>query len=480
MSFISATPERMGKPGPRETSPNAANLFLLLSILAAMLLFQPPLSAHGEEGGAAPSQTPFDTGKLYFNSGDFKAAYETFFALFKKDPGNPEVNFYLGRSAFEKGDYEAAIMAFERVLIHTPDTGRAKLEIARCHLKLGSREMAKKLLKEVLETGPPADVKKNIESLLSTIQGSQKKNRFNGMLSLAAGWDDNAAAAPTQSIINYSLSQIDETGAVTEITYPYTLPDAASDTIYSQTALLNHTYQPPDTIFSWRSTAILYNALYSENSELNINYFSGGTGPAIQTDRFYMDLKGFANHMLLDGSGYLTALGASSTASFLFTPRYLSSLTLKWENRDYSGDIPEEKDSDNLNITNAHTLRIGRSLFGITIAGETEAAENDGYSYDRVESGVAYAFEFPYEITASTGYTFQKSDYKETDELLLNKRSDKIHIMRAGISKIFWRSAMRRMALSGFLDYAFTDAQSNQAPYDYTKNVVTLGGTFIF
>ena len=476
MSFLCPAIPRRQKAGLKKQSRRKTALVVFFCILSLLSIAGPPRKAYG----AAPLQTRFEKGKNDFNAGNYKAAYEIFFTLFKQNPGNPEINFYLGRAAFEKGDYEAAIMAFERVLIHTPDTGRAKLEIARCHLKLGSREMGKKLLKEVLEPDPPLDVKKNIEALLSTIQESQKKNHFNGMLSLSVGWDDNAAAAPTQSIIDYTLSQIDESGAVTDITFPYILPDAESDIIYSQTALLNHAYAPPDSIFSWRSTAILYNALYAEKSDLNINYLSLGAGPALQKGRFYMDLKGFYNDMLLDGAQYLSSPGASATASFLFTPRYLSSLTLKWEKRDYSGEIPKDKDSSNLNATNAHTLRIGRSILGFTIAYETEDAKNDEYSYDRLESGIAYAFEFPYDITASTGYSFQKSDYKETDELLLNKRSDKIHTLRAGISKIFWRSAMGGMSLSGFLDYALTDAQSNQAPYDYKKNVVTIGGAFIF
>jgi len=465
------------KTGLTEISWRLKPTLLLFSIMIAALICLSP-------GGAEAEETPktlFDQGKVYFNSGDFKAAYDTFFTLFKQNPGDLDVNFYLGRSAFEKGDYEAAIMAFERILISQPDATRVKLEIARCHLKLGANEVAKKIFNDVLETNPPDEVKQNIRNLLASVRESEKKHFFSGLISLGVGWDDNAATAPSKTTIYYSQDVVDtSTGLATQLELPTTVDGAESDIIYSHTALLNYQFRVPETWFSWNSTAIIYNSVYTEDGELNINYFSGNTGPAFQSNRFTMDVKGLVYHLLLDGVEYLTAFGASSSASFLFSPHYLTNLSLKWETRNYVGDIPIDKDSSNVNITNGHIIRIGPSTIGLTFAGEKEDAENDENSYDRFETALSYMHQLPYNINASAGYTFQKSDYKEKTFPSYPKRSDKIHTYRAGISKIFWQSDSRKLSLLGALDYTFTDATSNQDLYDYTKNAINLSGTFIF
>ena len=420
---------------------------------------------------SSPDPSLLDKGKAYLMSGNFNAAYDTFFTLFTQTPGDPNVNFYLGRSAFEAGDYEAALMAFERVLMHTPDAQRIKLEMARCYVKLRAYEMARKLFREVEATKPPAPVKERIQQIMAQMREAEKRHFLNGMFLLDVGYDNNAATAPSDS--------------TSQDIYPdlpaLNVDEAISDIIYTQVGSLNYRFKMTDTLFSWETSGIIYNALYNDESDLNINYFYGSTGPVFHTRRFSLDVKGHGYHTLLDGVDYLTTFGGSSKASFLIGSHYLTSLSLAWEKRNYVGEIPEDKDADNISVTNTHNVMMGPAAISLTIGYETEDAENESNSYDRLEAGIAYMHQLPFQIKLNAAFSLQKDDYKEKiDDSTRDKRSDTINTYRAGISKSFWYSSENKLSLTGFIDYTFTDAQSNLDLYDYTQNNIHAGCTFVF
>ena len=82
----------------------------------------------------------FEQGRVFFDAGNYERAYDLFWEVFKVDPENLDINFFLGRAAFEIGNYEMALMAFERILIAKPEANRVKLEMARTYYRLGLRE----------------------------------------------------------------------------------------------------------------------------------------------------------------------------------------------------------------------------------------------------------------------------------------------------------------------------------------------------
>ena len=112
-------------------------------ITIGIVLFSPA-------AGTAASGHPdvFQQGLMYFDSGNFKDAYRLFLKAFKADPGDLNINFYLGRAAFESGNYEMALMAFERILIAQPESVRIKLEMARTFHRLGLRDSARRYFED--------------------------------------------------------------------------------------------------------------------------------------------------------------------------------------------------------------------------------------------------------------------------------------------------------------------------------------------
>ncbi|MCK5544988.1 MAG: tetratricopeptide repeat protein [Desulfobulbaceae bacterium] len=111
-----------------------------------------------------------DAGALLYEQGEYEKAYQHYFELFKEDPQDIRVNFFLGRAAFGMGNYEAAIMAFERVLIVDPGAVEVKIELGKSYYRLGSHETAIQYLEEALDNTMPDNVRKNVQAFLQQIR----------------------------------------------------------------------------------------------------------------------------------------------------------------------------------------------------------------------------------------------------------------------------------------------------------------------
>ncbi|MBU0486028.1 MAG: DUF560 domain-containing protein [Proteobacteria bacterium] len=436
-------------------------IIILTGFLIAVYLWSCPVAAAAENN----LQTQFTQGKHLFESGEYEAAFPIFFALFVNNPGDPEINFYLGRTAFEKKDYESAIMAFERILIMQPDTSRVKLEIARCHLKLGANETAKKIFNEILKSNPPTVVAENINHFLSAIEASEKKHHFSGLITLATGDDDNVAAAPADSTIQ-----------LRDLTV--TAEKAQRDIVYSNTTLFNYQYKNITDLLSWKASLVTYNAHYDTNDDLDLNYIGLTTGPSLQKNNLGLELLGNANHLRQDDEDYLTSYGAGATFSYQFNPGYLSSLTIKWENRDY--DLLDDRDSDNFALSNSHILILGQSTISLTLSGEEEKAASDQNSFQRYQAALTYSYKLPSDLTFSAWYQFQASNYQAENSFENEKRADKFQSGTTGFSKPLWQSGDSISSLAAYVNYTYTDSSSNITLYDYQKTSLNLGLTLVF
>ncbi len=121
---------------------------------------------HLEVAAASPSD-PSALARQYYAAGEYKRAYDNFFVLFKNNPGDPEINFFLGRAALAKGDYEAAVMAFERVLIIDPAITAVKVELGKAFFHLGDIETAEQYFNEALEGALPDETASNLREFMA-------------------------------------------------------------------------------------------------------------------------------------------------------------------------------------------------------------------------------------------------------------------------------------------------------------------------
>lgn len=438
--------------------------FVFIIIVCAFL----GISAAHASG--APEHISFEQAKQYLESGDYTAAYQAFYELFKQDPGNPDINFLLGRAAFGNKDYEAAIMAFERVLIVRPDADRVKLEMGRCLYNLGSIETARGYFEEVLATNPPENVRVNIERYLKAIKSRDKQHFVSGRVTLGVDFDDNANVAPTNT-------EIDITTALGDV-IPISVDSAEKDTIYSSTLNLNYLYKPLRSPLAWKISCLNYNALYQDVENLDVGLLDLKAGLSLQGKRAIWELYGIASHLNLDYDQYQRSYGGGTGISIMVRPYLMLGLDAKFRKKNYYDT--NGRDADNISVSLTPAFSFGLNRISTVFGWEYEDAAEDMNSYNRMSAILTYDRQLPYGITFSATYWYQKSDYEEADTLFDTKRSDDVQYCITGLTKNIWQSRTRGTALLLNAGYTYTRSDSNIELYEYTKNVISTSASFVF
>jgi tetratricopeptide (TPR) repeat protein len=439
---------------------------VLTAVLLAIgiVLFRPT-------DGTAVTRQPdvFQQGLIYFDSGNFKDAYNLFLQAFKADPVNPNINFYLGRAAFESGNYEMALMAFERILIAQPESVRIKLEMARTFHRLGLRDSARQYFKDVLAASPPDAVRRNIEVFLADIAMNERRHFFSGQIAAAVDWDDNVFAAPANDVVDTTIGEVVLQGNGAKPT---------SDFIYNTTAVLNHKYQPPDSPYAWASTGAAYTALYHEESDLDTLYLALNTGPEMHSKSYVVRLHGLANYLEFDWERFLRSVGAELIVGLLFSSDALLNISSKYENKVYY--TVDERDSDNFNLRAESIFLYGANRISLAAAGEIEDAENDVYSYYQGGALVNYERILPYGMLVFGYYEYRYRAFQDELPLFDKKRRDNLHYAGAGLSKTIWRAADFRQDLSLRFNYRYTRSDSNIELYEFDKHVLSASVAYSF
>lgn len=432
----------------------------LLSILLSLLLLFHPWPA-----AAAPDQPAFARGKELFLAGDFAAARQHLEQAFRADPANPDINFYLGRTAFELGDYETALMAFDRVLIMNPDASRVKLEIARCHLRLGFKEMARHYFREVLATNPPESVWKNIERYLAEIEEQERRHLFTGTLTVGVNMDDNVYQSP-----------VSDTILGLQLTGPTATP--TDDLVLDTTAVVNHVYLFEEPRLSWKTTFTDYNALYQDRHDLDVYYYSLGSGPVWRPGNCLWNNQVIAKHIDVEHDRYIDAVGFASFFTLPAGPGLLLTVGGRFEEKNNHDDA--FKDATNTMLHFNPLLSVGPNRLSALFYREEENADAAVFSYDRIGWSLQYDRDLTQTMAAFGSFSSQQSDYRAPDPFFLVNRADTIQELKAGVSKLLWQSEAGHRSLAGQLIYSHLESESNIDIYTYRKNVVSLSCTLGF
>jgi tetratricopeptide (TPR) repeat protein len=421
--------------------------------------------------GAADSERSdsFKQGLIYFESGNYQEAYDLFLKAFKSDPANINLNFYLGRAAFEIGNYEMALMAFERILIAQPESIRIKLEMARTYYRLGLRRSARQYFEEVMASNPPPAVRRKIEIFLMDIASAEKHNFFSGQIAMGLDWDDNVYVAPSNDVVDTVVGDVVLQGKS---------GNRKEDWIFNTTGILNHKYHTPDSSFSWASTGAVYNALYSQETELDTLFLALNTGPEFHSTDYVLGLYGLANYLEIDWDKFLRTIGVEAIGGVSLGPNILLNVSSKYEDKKY--DQIDDRDSNNISLKFESIFLYGANRIRLGVGGEIEDADEDVYSYDQVGGLINYERILPWNLMFFGYYEYRYKKFDGRQALFDKKRRDNLHYAGAGLSKTIWRSADFRQDLALRLNYRYTNSDSNTELYDYDKNVASSSLAFTF
>ena len=429
-----------------------------LSLFIAICLFCcNPAFAKGITVNASPSK-----GIQLFRTGQYEQAYQMLLAQCEKEPGNLELEFYLGRAALESGHNEMAVMVLERILIASPGHDRVKLELARAFYAVGDNNSARRYCREVLAGNPPEAVKENINAFLSKIDQSEQKHFFHGSISLGADWNSNVWSSPSSGTIDTIIGDVILTGPTAQETSDWFLYTALS---------LDHTYRFLSTPWSWKTNGSFFSGWYDKAHDLDILYGELLTGPQITKGRQKFSLQLLTRQISLDNEKYMDSIGAKAVMDHIFSASAMARVSAAFETENY----PDARTMDCDNKLLEADLMVLKydTWFDFGVGLEQENAHNDEYSYDRLLLRVSAARPLIYGITGSLKYEFKMTDYDAPVALFDDKRKDRRHTLSVGLSRHLWHRAGRPDQNAELrLNYQRIWSHSNIDLYEYAQNLV--------
>jgi tetratricopeptide (TPR) repeat protein len=432
---------------------------LLLATGFVLLLAIPTLGSETADVAA---------GEAAFARGDFSTAQQVFQELVRQTPGDPELDFLLGRSAYESGDYETAVFAFERVLIADPAADRVRLELGRSYFELGEFAAARSNFEQVLSNHPPETVANNIKRYLQLIERASRVNRINGALSTFLSYDGNVRSAPVEEQIQTIFGSVplnSEQG------------DPEEDLISQNMLLLNHLYRQHPRRPGWLSGLLVYNASYFDEKDLNLNLLSLNSGPVWQQENWRGKLQGTFNYLTLDDERYLSSAGLELEEAWQGQKGFSLGLLGSASHLNYATD---ERDAWQYRLAVKPVWTRTDQRLTVFFRTELNRAREDEQSYLRFLFKLDYERRLPWRLTMNLGGRLQHSQYEDEAPLFAKKRRELLREASIGFSRTLWGGAQGHGELRALLNYVYTDTSSNIDLYEYDKQVLSLGLSYLF
>ena len=379
----------------------------------------------------------------------FSKSYESFSKYLENNSINKNIAFMLGRSAFEIGKYDEALNFFNIVQKEEPDNLRVKLEIAQTYFQLKKYDDAKIMFEEVLKRDDvPAQVKKNIELSLATLNTKNKKNFVKTTLIFGLGYDSN--------IDNYSDEYINRNST-----------DEKSDETYQIIASVNHTYKLEETL-AFENKFLAYTNQYTTYSEKDMDLVVLGTALAYYQKDYKLSLGLDYNHIWLDGSHYLNNYSLTPSILYKLDKNLDYSAYLKIMKKDFKQNDTDYKDSLYFELQNS--LALSTENFGINTFAISFGKDNkdDGTHFNVDNKFMSLKYDNKYTLSKTLMLTnsieLYKDIYKDEDTTYNTRRkNDKITL-----SSGFIKSIDKNIAVGANVSYI--DNESNQDLfYTYDK-----------
>lgn len=408
-------------------------------------------------------------GKTAMAVENWQQAYDIYSELVREYPANETVNFNLGRAAFELENYPFALMAFERVLARNPDSGRVKLEMGRTYMAMEQYPLAKEYFQEVLAGEPPANVRRNIETLLAQIDERDERIKWNFAAGVGVFYDDNANAGVDDKNIDTILGEIvldDESEADESwgglvsggVTMRYRLDDKAR--------------------WSMNTGVSAYAKFYEEDDDYNLLYTRVGVGFRYMGDRVVFRAPFKFENLDYGEDDLLNIWGIEPSLTYLYTPTLHFVTRTGVEIRDHQ----QEEDRDSFYLTVGQSVRwlfgAGRHEFMPGVRFFTEEAEDDQYSNYGYEVSAGLTFHLPWTTDFYSRAYYRSTDYMDRQTVLASddRRDDQV----GGTLGLRKQLTEVLDGLSADLNVQYTDNDSNFDLYEYDRTVVTFSLSYYY
>ena len=406
-------------------------------------------------------------------------AERVFERAFARQPELDSLGYYVGFLRYQKGEYQAALRAFRAGRTNDPNIAHlTRVYTGLTLAALGRPRQGAEEIDRAVRQQPASPLTGPAERLRASLARSEADPRLRASARLGLFYDDNARAAPdpAASVVVRDLRSADRT----------TIGELLS--VGAEYDFWRHD--------EWAAT-VGYSFLRTYNNSIpdfNVIDHLGTLGIGRRDTLYAMPLDSALvysfEHVSLGGDRLLTRHSVSATGTLVETGRHLTNAIARVDLKDYAQPSqvrpPENQDATNWMLGVLHVVRFDRDRHLLKAGYQYDFEDADGrdftYHGHRLLTGglytlpwrdvrLSYDFGFHYR-----GYTNKNSLFPETSPGT-KERSDKelTQLFRVAVPVV-------RHATWGIFemlfDYQRTDASSNLAVYDYTRNVYTVSVTW--
>ena len=201
---------------------------------AAVAFVLSTLSLHA----SAQSSDPVAQARALVEKKDAAGAWALLSPLAGARSGEVEFDYWLGVAALETGRLEIAALAVERALDRNPDFDRARLELGRTYLRMGSLDLAELEFRRLLGRAPNEAGRKVLEGYRAEVKRLKDRQAFavSGYVEAGGGHDSNLSSTTSDftSAVesSFGLPGISPTGNSIKRSAPYWAAAAGAHAAY--------------------------------------------------------------------------------------------------------------------------------------------------------------------------------------------------------------------------------------------------------
>lgn len=408
-----------------------------------------------------------------FRSGNYQEAYDLYLKLFKANPADPQVNFYLGRSAYELKLFDTAMNAYERVLIMNPEHDRSRLELARTYLALGLKREAQSEFEAVLQGELPDEVRENVMEILAKLDEGQELGHLRASVQVGWGFDTNVNSNPgKEALVDYLVDELGVDGDDVDA------DDELDDSFVQVSFALGYRYDfAQATNWQWDSSLLLYRQAFLDESDYNIFYRSVQTGPVYQADNYRVTLPFGLDVLDYGDEDYLHSFQIAPTYTRILSDKWTLNSHLKYQEKHYREEDDKGRDTGLLEAGLGTYVRAWGALMGAYVSfGEEDANAKEPSNFtDKqiLKLQAQYGKQLSW-ADFLLKYSWKKTDYDDSIGNDAEDREDTYQSVLLSAGK----EVMKNMRAN--LNVNVMDNDSNYTPSQYDKVVGSLNVAYRF
>ena len=390
----------------------------------------------------------YDLGLAGFHSGDYAMAAQNMTEAAEQSPDQVLAHYYAGISYYHLGRYDKAISHLDPAAAKSDSLLASAVYFkGLCYYQTGKRQSAIEAFQFVIKTAQDMDLKASAEQWAKALaKQADTPRRLSLYLKAGGQYDDNVRLDP-----------VDED-----------LGEEEDDVLFE--GFFSASYRFLDNT-PWQMGLGLtqYQTLHEDLDDYDLTATIGNLYARYFRSPFLFSLDYLPNYYWVSGDSFLMRHQIKPAIACRINERLLTRLSYNFYTNNHFEDSGRDGETHVL-LLDGYVDPLYRHVMLFSQLGlEYNSADRDDETYEAAQARLGLKFDCPWDIEASVSGTYRYKDYRHTDRLYgKHREDDKIKGQVSIVRPLFYDW------LNLWLEYDYTDNDSNIDEFSYERHMVTL------